>query len=367
MTPAARLRRRRTPRGFLSALGLSLVLMLLVAGGIADRGGAFPLVVLGSSAAAIGALYLLFPHGPAFSLGTANGLAMYACLYVVLGRAGFPGAAGWARGIGFILPVASFVGACWLRRATLAAWAQEEQAADLAHLPRFARWLAVIGVVGVVSLAFPINRLDETGQGLALIGAMGVIAVVSAVAVGDVVRLLVDIAVIFRAVTLRLSRLAVPIAAYSSLWALLTVVFGCLYRIADGLSSAPLFNSTHGPIHVGFSDALHFSVVTLSTVGYGDILPSDDGIRLLASIQMLLAQLLLLFGFFEIMRGSRAGLPDQPGPAPDGHGSAASRIAYSPMGGMSGHGISGAASRPLGAAAAQRGETGVVRRGGAGE
>ena len=347
MTPAARLGRRRTPRGFASALGLSLVLLLLVAGGIADRGGAFPLVVLGGSAVAVGALHLLFPHGPAFSLGTTNGLAMYACLYVVLGRAGFPEATAWARAVGFLLPVASFVLACWVRRADLSAWAEESEAADLAHLPRFARWLAVIGVVGVVSLAFPINRLDQGGQGLALLLAMGVIALVSAVAVGDVVRLLVDIAVIFRAVTRRLARLAVPIAAYSSLWALLTVVFGCLYRIADGLSSAPLFGSTHGPVRVGFSDALHFSVVTLSTVGYGDILPSDDGIRLLASIQMLLAQLLLLFGFIEIMRGSRAGLPDPS--VPEGNASAASRTPHSPGGGMTGHAAAAAGVRRAGA------------------
>lgn len=286
---------------------MTLVLMLLVAGGVADRGGSFPLVLLGGSATALGALYLIFPHGPQFALGTANGLAMYGCLFVVLGRAGFPEAPGWSRALGFLLPVVSFVAACWLRRATLRAWAQEEEAADLTHLPRFARWLGAIGLVGVVSLAVPVNRLAAGGQGAALLAAMAVIAGISAFAVDDVVRLLVDIAVIFRNVTRRLSRLAVPVAAYSSLWALLVVVFGCLYRIADGLSAAPLFSGPPGPIRVDFSDALHFSVVTLSTVGYGDILPADDGIRLLASIQMLLAQLLLLFGFLEIMRGSRAG------------------------------------------------------------
>ncbi|SDB68827.1 potassium channel family protein [Belnapia rosea] len=306
----------RRPRGYLGAIGLSLGLMLLVAGGVADQGGTFPLVLLGTSALAIGALYRLFPHGPHFALGTTNGLAMYACLYVVIGRAGFPDAPDWARAIGFVLPIATFVLACWLRRADLSAWAQEEAAADLAHLPSFARWLAVIGVVGVISLSLPVNRLPAAGQGAALIAAMAAIAAVSAVTVGDVVRLLVDIAVIFRAVTRRLSRLAVPIAAYSSLWALLTVVFGCLYRIADGLSKGPLFTSTHGSIRIDFSDALHFSVVTLSTVGYGDIIPADDGIRLLASIQMLLAQLLLLFGFIEIMRGSRAGMPEA-APAPN--------------------------------------------------
>jgi hypothetical protein len=148
----------------------------------------------------------------------------------------------------------------------------------------------------------------------------------------------VDIAVIFRAVTRWLSRLAVPIAACSSLWALLTLVFGCLYRIADGPSSAPLFHGSGGgsggAIRIDFSDAINFSVVTLSTVGNGDILPLDDGIWVLASIQML-----LLFGFIEIMRGSRSGMPDGTVPdAKNGHGSASSRIDHSQVAGVPGHG-----------------------------
>jgi len=312
MTGPARSRGRRPPKGFATALGMSCALMLLVAGGIADRGGAFPLVVLGGAAVAMGLLYLIFPHGPQFALGAANGLAMYACLFAVLGRAGFPEAPPLARGAGFLLPILLFVLACWFRRGLLRTWAQGEAAADIAHLPRFARWLLATGAVGVVSLAMPINRLDPAGQGLALLAAMAVIALIGAVSVADVVRLLVDIAVIFRAVTLRLSRLAVPIAAFSSLWALLVVIFGSLYRIADGLSTGPLFHGPAGPIRIDFSDALHFSVVTLSSVGYGDIQPVDDGVRLLASLQMLFAQLLLLFGFYEIMRGSRAGVPDEP-------------------------------------------------------
>lgn len=312
MTAPRRAARARPPQGFATAFGMSFALMLLVAGAIADRGGAFPVVVLGGAGAAMGLLYLVFPHGPQFALGAANGLAMYACLYVVIGRAGFPAAPDWARGIGFVLPVFAFVIACWHQRLRLRGWAQGEEPADIAHLPRFARWLAATGVVGVVSLSVPLNRLDPAGQGLALLVAMGLIATISVITVADVVRLLVDMAVIFRAVTLRLSRLAVPIAAFSSIWALLVVIFGCLYRIADGLSAGPLFHGPAGPIRIAFSDALHFSVVTLSSVGYGDIQPVDDGIRVLASIQMLFAQLLLLFGFYEIMRGSRASIPDEP-------------------------------------------------------
>lgn len=111
-----------------------------------------------------------------------------------------------------------------------------------------------------------------------------------------------------------------PVAAYCSLWALLTVVFGCLYRIADGLSLKPLFLGPDGPLRIDFPSALHFSGVTLSTVGYGDIQPTDDGIRLLATLQALSGQLLLLFGFYEIMRGSQAGAPEVEPTRPDGNG-----------------------------------------------
>ena len=283
--------------------------MLLVAGGVADDGLLFSAVAFGGVGLAVGGLYLLFPHGPQFALNAANGLAMYTCLYAVIGRAAFPGAQDWARIGAFLLPIAAFVGACWARRASLRPWIRAPQAPDLKHLPRFARWLGTMGAVAVLSLALPINRAGPGTQTLALVAAMALVAAVSAASVGDVVRLLADIAAIFREVTRRLALLAVPVAAYCSLWALLSVVFGCLYRIADGLSQQPLFHGPDGPLRVGFPAALHFSAVTLSTVGYGDILPADDGVRLLAAVQAVMGQLLLLFGFYEIMRGSQAGTP----------------------------------------------------------
>ena len=60
-----------------------------------------------------------------------------------------------------------------------------------------------------------------------------------------------------------------------------------------------------GPVPLPFPDALYFSLVTQATVGYGDVTPHDDGIRLLASLQVILGQVLLLFGFAEIMRTRR--------------------------------------------------------------
>ncbi len=317
---AVRTRLRRQIHSFAMAIGVGLVLMLLVAGAIADRGGWLPWTVPLLSAAAMGVLYLAFPHGALFSLGAATGLAMYACLYVVIGRAAFPGAPDWALVIAHALPILVFVVVCLVQRDRLRRYAQQGvRTADLAHLGDFSRWLAVAAAVGVISLSSPINRMDPEAQGFALIAAMAVIAVISVTAVDDVVRLLVDMAVIFRTVTRRMEHLIVPMAAYSSLWTLLAVVFGCLYRIADGLSREHLFQGPNGPMHIGFSDALHFSVVTLTTVGYGDINPTDDGIRLLAGIQMLLAQLLLLFGFVEIMRNVREEAPHREAGQAEGH------------------------------------------------
>ena len=299
-----------SPRGFLVAEGTALALMLLVAGGVADQGLLLSGAAFAGVGSAVAALYVLFPQGPQFALNAANGMAMYTCLYAVIGRAAFPDAADWARLVAFLMPIAAFVGACWAGRRELRPWVGAEQAPDLEHLPRFARWLLAMGAVAVLSLALPFNRAGPGAQTPALLAAMGIVSAVSAISVGDVVRLLADIAAIFREVTGRLALLAVPVAAYCSLWALLTVVFGCLYRIADGLSYRPLFQGPEGALRLGFPGALHFSAVTLSTVGYGDILPMDDGVRLLATVQALAGQLLLLFGFYEIMRGSQAGPPE---------------------------------------------------------
>lgn len=299
----------------LLATGLTLAFMLLVALGVSDQGWVFAIATLLIASLALGGLHFVFPHGLLFALGLANGLAIYVCLFVVIGRASFPDAAEWSRSVAFLLPVLSFVLACVVRRRALTAAASSVMGADLQHLPRFVRWMIPTAVIGAVSLSLPVNRADPGWQTLALLVAMGGIGAITAASAGAIVRLLVDIAVIMRQVGHRVQVLAVPIATYISLFALLAVAFGCLYRIADGFSRSPIFMVMGHLERLSFSDALHFSIVTLSTVGYGDIQPADDGIRILSAFQMILGQLLLLFGFAEIMRshGSAQGTakPDQ--------------------------------------------------------
>lgn len=295
----------RLPEGWLRSTLMTFGFGLLVAGGVADQGTAFPYLVIGVAALGLGTLYLLFPHGLHFAFGTSAGLAVYACLYAVMGRAAFPGAPGVARAVGFLLPVITFLAAVWWRRRTLRLVAEAEHPFDLGHLPRMARWLIPVWSVGALSLALPVNRFPVFEQGSSLIAAMVVISIVVAASVRGVVLLLTDMALITEELAGRASRLLVPIVAFLAMYAMLVIVFACLYRIAQGLSMVSLFHGPQGPVPLPFPDALYFSLITQATVGYGDVTPQDDGIRLLASVQVIAGQVLLLFGFAEIMRTRR--------------------------------------------------------------
>lgn len=290
------------PAGWLRSSLMTFAFGLLVAGGVADQGTIFPYLVIGVAALGLGTLYLLFPHGLHFAFGTSAGLAVYACLFSVMGHAAFPAAPTPARAVAMLLPVFAFLVAVWRRRRSLRLVAEAAHPFDLGHLPRMARWLIPVWMVGVCSLAFPVNRLPPADQGVAVLAAMTAISVMVAASVRGVVLLLTDMALITQELAGRASRMLVPIIAFLAMYGMLVTVFACLYRIAQGLSLHPLFYGPQGPVPLPFPDALYFSLVTQATVGYGDVTPHDDGIRLLASLQVILGQVLLLFGFAEIMR-----------------------------------------------------------------
>lgn len=79
---------------------------------------------------------------------------------------------------------------------------------------------------------------------------------------------------------------------------MLAIAFSAFCLIADGLSAIPLLHGPDRRLRVSLPDALPFSVVAFSTsgpaVGHGDIRRHDDGIRVLASIQVVTGQSLLL-------------------------------------------------------------------------
>ena len=188
-----------------------------MAGGIADHGGVLPLLVIGIAATAIGFFYLLFPQGMHFAFGASAGLAVYACLFVVIGRAAFPEAPALAHAMAFLLPVFAFLGSVWVRRDVLRRAAEADAPFDHGHLPRMARWLIPVWVVGGFSLSLPLNRLAPFDQGLALLAAMGAIAAIVAVSIRPVVLLLSDLTLITEELFARLRRITVPVVAFLTL------------------------------------------------------------------------------------------------------------------------------------------------------
>jgi voltage-gated potassium channel len=297
-------RSRRLDRHWRRSIGFSMALIALVVTGIGAE-WSFAVSTLLTCAVGLGFFYLLFPGGLHFGVTVANLLAFYACLFAFFHEADYPDALPIFVDIAFLLPVAGFLGCCFLRRSRIAEIIDMRRSSPLLHMPRLTRWVPGVALVGLASFALPEFGLDRFGQGMALTIAMAGVGAFVGFAVGDVVLLLMDIAIVFEEVGRRVNRLLMPVMAFLSLYCLLVVVFACLYRIIDRSAVGPQF-SIHGHASpIAFADALYFSVVTLSTLGYGDIVPEGPPVRALAGAQVVMGVLMLLFGFSEIMRGSR--------------------------------------------------------------
>jgi hypothetical protein len=59
------------------------------------------------------------------------------------------------------------------------------------------------------------------------------------------------------------------------------------------------------PRALSFSESIYFSIVSIGTVGYGDIVPHSSLARLLASIEVVCGFMLLLFGVSELLEYTR--------------------------------------------------------------
>ena len=264
-----------------------------------------------------GFFYLLFPGGLPFGITVANFLAVYACMFEFFRDANFHDAAEPFALAALGAPVAAFLLACIARRRLIAAAIRARRTHEIRHLPRLNRWVPAVAVVGATSFVLPRFHFDAAQQGLALLVAMGLISAAIAYAVRDVVLLLIDVAVVFESVTHRLRRLVMPMMAFLTYYSLLVVVFACLYRIADLTAGGGQF-SVHGARgDISFADALYFSIITIATVGYGDITPDAPLVRGLAAVEVVLGVLLLLFGFSEIMRIGTGEPPRRPRLPPD--------------------------------------------------
>ena len=138
-----------------------------------------------------------------------------------------------------------------------------------------------------------------------LIAAMAAIGGVVLFVARDVAIFLIDVGLMFEDFFRRMSKLILPATGFLTFYSMNIIVFACIYRILDRYSGAHHFRIEGVVRDIDFPESLYFSVVTLSTVGYGEIVPISEVARVIAAVQIVLGVMLLLFGFYEIMSYAR--------------------------------------------------------------
>lgn len=287
------------------AIGFTAALILLVSFALTDVINGFVLLMLAAVIGSVAFFYWLFPGSRFFSIALANFLAVYACVFVFFVEANFVSAHFEMQLAGFLLPIVAFLVGSWRRRDEIRAIVTAEQVREERQFGRVLLWLVPVFAVGAVSFLVPHFAQDRVAFDFAFLLAMGVISVIVLFVSRDVSTFLIDTGLLFEDFFKRMAMLVVPAFAFLTFYSLLIIVFGAVYRIVDRFSAMPAFKVEGVARHITFPEGLYFSIVTLSTVGYGDVIPASDLSRAIVSVQMICGILLLLFGFSEIIAYTR--------------------------------------------------------------
>lgn len=295
----------RFDRRWLGAEVFTGLLVTLVAVAIADANFIFVAVQIALILGTVGAIHWLFPRSRFFSIALANFIAVYACLYVFLLEANFGGVDGWAIFPGFALPIVAFLAGAWWRRDNIRRIVETPAMREERHFGRLLVWLAPMVVIAAATFFIPGGTFGPLTVDLLLVGLMAVVALIVFLVSGVVATFLIDSGLLFEQFFERARDLAVPAFAFFTFYSLIVIVFAAAYRIIDRFSPAAQFLVNGGRQELTFSDSLYFSIVTLSTVGYGEIVPATDVVRVIVAFQIICGVLLLLFGFHEILTYTR--------------------------------------------------------------
>ena len=296
------------PHKRLGGVVFTITLILLVGYAMIDVATYFSAIVFAGVGTAAFYVHLVFPDSRFFSISLANSMAVYACVFVVFVTINFPTVDRTYTSVGFLLPIVAFFGGTLLRRDQIRNIVTTKQVRAEHEFPRVFRWLIPMAVIGATTFIPPELDLSQEQINFVFVGYMAVIGVVVFFVSHQVSTFLIDTGLIFEAFFERAAMLSVPTFAFLTFYSLNVIVFAAIYRITDRISDKTHFLVNYEPANISFVDAIYFSLITVSTVGYGDVTPASDIIRVVASFQIVIGVLLLLFGFYEIMRYSREHL-----------------------------------------------------------
>ena len=283
----------------------SMTLVALVAIAIAGAADFLFAAIISSAGIAAALLRHLFPGRSYFSLTFANLVAVYASIFAFFMEELFGRIGPAISGVGFCLPIFAFLLGCWLRRAEIRTVIDAPHIRGGQALYGALVWLIPVFMVGaaVFVLSWFAESLVNTDRAFLL--SMLVIGLIVLVVSRYVAIFLVDAGLLFDEFFQRMSRLAVPAFAFLTFYALLVILFASVFSIISQFAGPDHFRVGTVTRPISFSEAIHFSIVTISTVGYGDIVPASSFARMLASAEVICGVMLLLFGVSELLEYTR--------------------------------------------------------------
>lgn len=161
--------------------------------------------------------------------------------------------------------------------------------------------MAAVGSTSVVALTSSYAKPHYVHIAIYLSAFGMVMAVIAAISGDDVwldIGAFVQIGLLAAAMAAVLMRVvgtaevgARTILGAISVYMVLGLLFAVLFEAVGRIGSSPFFE---GHPHTGHSDYLFFSYTTLTTTGYGDLVPGGQPGRMLAGLEMLIGQIFLV-------------------------------------------------------------------------
>ncbi len=288
-------------RKLLGAVLATGIMVLMISFAVGDDASFFQFLMLVSISASVAFFFTVFPGSRFFAIALANFLAVYSCIFVVFVEANFTTVERSVAEASYILPILGFMLGTFLRREAIRDIVVSHRVQEGSKFRRGLPWALPLLLVGIATFAVPGQALSATHESYLLFGAMAVISFVVFAVSSNVAAFLLDTGLVFEAFFKRVQRLTIPAFAFVTFYSINVIVFACFYRILDRFSEGPNFAIEGVSRSITFQESLYFSIITLSTVGYGDIVPESGALRALTAVQIVFGVLLLLFGFSEIM------------------------------------------------------------------
>lgn len=294
-------------RRFISVVIVSVALLGLV-GFASDESIGLFYVSIFAAVFMVTSFHALFGGDSAFfNVVLANVITIYLCFFAFFVESLFSDLTPLYTAAGFLLPLAAFLGGAIVKKHEITGIIKSQVYINEAKFIRSFLWLIPIAIIGVLAFALHESH-DYTPEHTRLFFLMEMSAVSAVVflASRDFTLMLVDTGVLFGEFFSNNAKLIKSAFAFFIMYSIIIIVFASLYRNIEYLSNIPHFEIHGEKRDLTFVESMYFSLVTVSTLGFGDIIPVTNAMRFIVGLQSFFGTLLFFFGVHAIL-GHRSG------------------------------------------------------------